>query len=265
MEINCYPKRMGEIVRKERKQRKMNQVEFYQFLYPNEEKEDENIKKYMNSIENGKKANVDFDFLEVFCRKCDLSMDYIFGIIPYKKYEIKDVCEYTGLDENTVEKLHKWSVSSRYDVDMSILDQAFYSPSEDEKYYKAYSKREGIKFLKIINYLFREGTRKEKRGNNPFEKKYSNLSVLHSIYLMTMEKPVCISGRIANEEIENRFIQDYISGEYIHLDASDTLSMIDSQGVLYPIKPKEILKQIARNHLMQSVDRMIEQIQKEEK
>lgn len=263
MEYISYPTMVGKIVKRERKQRKMTQEEFYSYIYPGVLKGPENIKKKMNAIENGKNAYVDFEFLEVFSKKCNLSMDYIFGKTSYKNYDLKSVCEYTGLEEKTIEQLHLWSVASKYNVDMSILNRAYTTPNEDDEYNKAAEKRTGIEFLKIINYLFHEGKYKE-NSKNIIERRFSNLSILHSIYLMTMEEPRTIWGRLSEtESFDYDEFVNFIPKDHIPLDASQYLSMTDSNGVFYPFLPKDIFKQIAKNHLMRAIERMIEQISKE--
>ena len=62
MELINHPRRFGNTVRSIRKKKHMNQIEFYKYLFPDTDKEDENIKKKMNKIENGKQSSVDFDF-----------------------------------------------------------------------------------------------------------------------------------------------------------------------------------------------------------
>ena len=96
----------------------MNQIEFYKYLFPDTDKEDENIKKKMNKIENGKQSSVDFDFFLALCHKCDVSSDYLIGKDSYENFDIKQVCEYTGLSEAAVKQLHKWQTDANNGADL---------------------------------------------------------------------------------------------------------------------------------------------------
>jgi hypothetical protein len=58
MELNGYLLAYGDCVRTERNKLKMSQVEFYNFLFPENTKEVENIKKKMNMIEKGKQKSL---------------------------------------------------------------------------------------------------------------------------------------------------------------------------------------------------------------
>ena len=67
METICYLKTLAKLVRSIRKKMRMNQVEFYNFLYPENPYTDENKKKKMNALERVKSKMVDWDLLLTLC------------------------------------------------------------------------------------------------------------------------------------------------------------------------------------------------------
>lgn len=253
MERRSYPMMIGEQVLKERKARKMGQVEFYNYLFPNSTKGLDSIKKKMNAIENGKEKNIDFDFIETFCKKCDITLDSILGNINYKKYETKEVCEYTGLDENAVNILHKWNLSK---------DEELYTIVDGKK---RRILSEGEKFLLIVNCLFKSGMRSKKDPLYKYFPVRSNLTILHSIYMMAMEEIVTISGHISEDGYDEH-PELYISGNEdltIKLDARKTLIMESGDGVIYPVYPNEMIKHIAQKRLDSDIEYIVNQIKKE--
>lgn len=263
MERISYPEKFGTLVRKERTTREMTQVEFYKFLFPHySNKDEETIKKKMNKVENGKQVSVDFEFMNALCDKCDVSMDYLLGRDKeYRNHEVKFVCEYTGLDVNAVSKLHKWGMDSVNGGDVDNLGGCFVGENADVELQKAHDRAKALQFLKIINYLFIERTGKKEKDP------YSNLSILYSLYLICMAEVETIAGPPTKESIETimRYIpmSDPSRIDYLSLDASSFLWLIDSTNVHRMINSKEILETIGKNQLNKSIDRMVEEFRKE--
>ena len=117
MEYLNYLENFGKLVKSLRTscKPKLSQVDFYKSLIPNSGKEDENIKKKMNKIENGKEKNIDLELLAAIQNKYDFSLDYIFGLTKdYTNYDNKHYCEYFGLDEKAIKNLHKLSLNKDF-------------------------------------------------------------------------------------------------------------------------------------------------------
>lgn len=271
-----HPDAFGNLVRAERKRLNMNQIDFYSFLFPDNGKEEETIKKKMNSIENGKQKSIDFDMLLAICQKCDVSADYILGLkTDYRNHASEFVCSYTGLDENAVNHLHKWNVDKNNGADLSLIGKAFWEGQEQDVN-NAYNKQSAITFLRIINYLFKEG---ELPSDNNRKKgiRYSNLRILYSLYLLCMAKPKTITGTTILDEsdtlqylLAGNIIDPYAKSvisdslKYIKLDGSKLVIMEDDNNVHYPIYMKDILEQIARRQLDRALDDLIASINNEE-
>ena len=110
-------KQIGDCVKRERNKRKMNQLEFYRFLYPGSNLANEGIKSYMNDIENAKRKKIDPDFLLELHEKCDLGMDYIFGYeTEFPNHESENASNYTGLSVETIELLHKLALAKKAEI-----------------------------------------------------------------------------------------------------------------------------------------------------
>ena len=160
MERIGYLISLGEKVVKERTKKKMNQVDFYRYLFPDSDKEDETIKKKMNKIENAKQRSIDFEFVNVLCEKCDLSIDYLFGRqTEFKNHQSEFVNSYTGLSANSIEQLHEWKKNLEDNVNTRILTDGYWHTGEsdidpDDLFDRAHKKKEALHFIEIINYLF---------------------------------------------------------------------------------------------------------------
>ena len=110
MEIKLPLIRLGEYIRGQRDSMKLNQVDFYKFLFPEKDLNDENIKKKMNAIENGKGKEMNYELIFRLHEKFDLSIDYLFGFqTEFPNYDNKAACEYTGLAPESIKQLHFWS------------------------------------------------------------------------------------------------------------------------------------------------------------
>ena len=122
MEVNSYLVVFGERLKTIRRQKNMSQVKFYNYLYPHNEKSEETIKKKMNMIERGKQKSLDLDFVLTVCHRCDLSVDFLLGIRDdYRNYDLKYICDYTGLDQEAVGWLHKWNQGKNNGADISRI------------------------------------------------------------------------------------------------------------------------------------------------
>ncbi len=276
MESYIHPQAFGKLIKNERKRLNMNQIAFYNFLFPGNEKEEETIKKKMNKIENGRQKSVDFDMLLAVCQKCDVSADYILGLKnDYRNHANEFVCSYTGLDEKAVRQLHKWNNDKNNGADLSRIGKAFWGTEESEVI-SAYNKQTATIFLRIINCLFKEGELPAK-NNKKAKEPYSNLRILHSLYLLCMAKPKSLTGTaiideaelLDEKQLENirdpyaRYLVSELR-EHLKLDGTKTVFMEDDNDVVYPVFVKDILEQIARRKLDRGLDQLIASVNYEE-
>lgn len=270
MEEKQYLNILGKKVKEIRKKLHMSQIEFHRFLFPEDGRDSEAVKKRMNAIENNKYQKLDLDFLLTLCHKCGVSCDYILGISEdYTNHEIEFVSNYTGLNEETIKILHKWNIDRNNGADISKMAGAYIGEDAEEQYKKAEKKQEGMQFLRIINYLFKEGIRKnpERRGR---KEKYSNLTILYALYMLSMTKPEVMQAYLSNESlgIGNGGLFDPcvmdVSEYQIMVDAKKPFFLQDSSKVWHFCSAQQIIDQYARNMLNKSIDRLIEQIRKEE-
>ena len=268
MEYISYPIAFGDAVRKLRNAKKLNQIEFYRYLFPATAKTDENIKKTMNAIENGKRASVSIDFFMAICRKCDVSADYLIGNDQYRNYDVKYVCEYTGLSEDAVIKLHSWQEAANNGSDVSRIGEGFWGDEGERQVMLAYDKLYGLQYLKILNYLFYEYETKEKFNGKSKIVKMSNVGVLHALHLLCITKPYRVLGKALIEEsigskYEAMIERDpYLDSlfDHISLDAASSMVLQDENDVWYPLNISDVFEQIARNQLNRSIDRLVESI-----
>lgn len=256
-ELNSYPIRFGDIVRQERKKRKLNQIDFYNMLFPDSGKTPENIKKKMNAVENGKLEYVDFAFFQAICEKCELSADYV--LQKEKNYNNKEtelICGYTGLSPEAVGTLHSWKKAADKDIpEWYAVGEDLISATADE-----IKKRDGIQLLKIINLMFSKKRPKKKHGQQNLET-YDNSGIFYSLYLLTFDKPYTIWGRPLAERHPVAFTDD----ETFHLDAEEAIWLMDNEDTIFPVNPKEIIEQIARNRLAKQLSDLIEAVKESDK
>ena len=66
-----------------------------------------NLKTIMNSEQGRAKPNL--DTLLVLCDFYDCDLDFLTGRIDHKTHDAAFVCEYTGLSERAVSRLHAWN------------------------------------------------------------------------------------------------------------------------------------------------------------
>lgn len=273
MERICHPVLFGETVASVRKSMGMNQVEFYRFLFQDTTKEEETIKKKMNKIENGKQVYVDFDFFLALCTKCDVSADYLIGKESIKNYDIKAVCEYTGLSEKAVQQLHRWQIDANNGADLSIIGSVVVGEDGEAQMDNAFAKQSALQYLKILNHLFNEGVAKVKILGKTRKERFSNVGVLHSLYLLCMTEPKKIIGKPLLSETFDGF-EDYLFKMHPHLksqlervvlDASSFMVLQDYDEVWYPLDMKNVIEQFGRKHLNESIDRLIDTIRKDDR
>ena len=271
MESISYPKRFGDIVKRERNALGLSQTAFYKYLFPETNKEDENIKKKMNAIENGKQKGVEVDFFIALCDKCDVSADYLIGASQYRNHDLDSICNYTGLTENAVRQLHRWQNSANNGSDTSIIGHAFWGDEGEKEMTLAIEKQYALQYLKILNLLFSESETKERINGKMQKEKYSNVGVLYSLHLLCITKPYRIIGQPLLEETlgdwyetlleRNPYLKSHL--DRISVNAAETMLLQDDNDVWYPLNINAVFEQIARNHLNKSLDRLIESVKKE--
>lgn len=253
----------GRCVRKIRKEKHKTQVGFYRDLYPEIDNSDYNIKKIMNKIENGKMIHLNTDFVIRICKKYNVSADYLLGIkSDFRNHETEVVCNYTGLEETAVSQLHEWNVDKNNGSDLTKVEEAFFA-NEAEEHIKMFKKQDGIAMLKIVNYLFKSGTRKSKRKKGKVET-YSNVSILHSLYLMSMANPERIESHIIPDDYIESLMENNIniksSLDSIHIDLNKPIVLVDNDKTHYLLDPKDTLERIGRDSLNRGIDWLIEQV-----
>lgn len=271
MEEKVHQKIFGQTVRGVRKRLKMSQIDFYNELLPEIERSAETIKKKMNAIENAKQKTIDWEFFFAFCEKYEVSADYALGFrTDYMNHKEEAVCEYTGLEKQAVQTLHKWTIDSNNGYDPSKMDEAIWGDDDETEtiWNKMYEKQVGIQYLIILNYLFKETEYKSSR-NNRKKGKRNNLGILHSLYTLSMEQPAKARVRLKCDEItedallQSRRLKSLL--DYAEIDPEGGLMLEDSSHVWYPLDLKSVIERVAKENLMKDVDRLIEQVRSENK
>jgi len=192
MERIGYLKLFGSIVKHYRKEvERLSQINFYNLIMPNSQRTDENIKKKMNAIENGKEKNIDMDFLFAIKSRYNLSLDYIFGFeTEYKNFENKYLCSKFGLKEFALEKIEQLSQDKEFDLRTL---QTNTEEADDYYFRKMSNKDDAIIILRVINFLCDE----DLSGKKP----YSNMSILYMIYNYCMTSASLIQNECKNNGI----------------------------------------------------------------
>ena len=258
----------GKHIKDIRNEMGLTQVEFYRYIYPEDNNDDYNLKKQMNKIERGKRVNLKADFIIRVCKTCNVSADYLFGLsTDFRNHETEFIHNYTGLDEIAIKQLHKWNNDKNNGVDTSMIEEAFFA-EEAEEHMKMYAQQDGIAMLKIVNYLFKSGKRKNRNRKGKTER-YSNLGILRSLYLMSMAKPERLEAHIIPDEYleflieNNKFLYSHL--EPVNIDLKKTITLVDNDKTHYCFDPKETLERIGRDNLNRGVDWLIEQVKNDEK
>lgn len=250
-----------------RKANKKTQVEFYRFLFPDDDNSDYNIRKQIYNIEHEKIKTLNADLLIRLCSKCDVSADYLLGLSKdFSNHEIEFVCQYTGLEENAVKQLHEWNVDKNNGSDISLVEEVYLEDSEEE-HMKMLRKQDGIAFLRIVNYLFKSGTRRNDFKRNKKEP-YSNLVILYALYLLSMAKPTRLNASLIMDDYKEFLVKEYPwfkrEFDYAEIDLDRVMAMVDNNGVHYLLDPKKTLEDMGRKQLDKAIDWLIEQVKKDD-
>lgn len=253
MEYISYLENLADIVRLERKERNMNQINFYKFLFPNTDKEDENIKKKMNAIENAKLKNIDFEFINNLCDKCDICPDYIFmKNISYRNHELETICNYTGLSQDAAIILHEFQVEKNNGADLSLLKRVAIG-DESKELEKANLKSTSINMLTIINYLL---SHREAKDYPNIKSNETNLTIIYDIYRYCIGLPEILNG-VPTEESANMIELSPICR--MNFDLSKETLMKDSEETWSTFDARKLYKQIAKEDLMKDLDKLSDQ------
>ncbi|WP_027205895.1 helix-turn-helix domain-containing protein [Butyrivibrio fibrisolvens] len=256
MEANSYPVVFGENVRNMRKKKGMSQVDFYRLLYPGDELSVESIKKKMNKIENGKFKNVDFDLLQRYCSIFDVSVDFLFGREKdYSNYDNKFISEYTGLSDKVIKQLHKWNKDKNIKLSEDLQDEMSLVCDDisDKTRFQQIRKETAMIFLGMINLLFEEGTETVNINGHKHKNKFSNLSIIHSLYMLCVDQPKVIYGHLTKDYMEDNYGYDTRHSDYASMKASNLLYQ-DEDGVYYPLNMAMVIQQQARKRLDKAID-----------
>ena len=239
-----YLEKMGECVKTERINRKMSQIAFYKYLYPDSNLTNESIKSYMNDIEKAKRKTIDPDFLLALHEKCNLGMDYVFGYeTEFPNRENENASNYTGLSVRTIELLHELALA--VSTDIPALEDCE-GKEEWEQRCKLLSDKQGAEWiLRIIEVLLTEDVETS-------EGSYPNYSILFDLYMMAIMKPQKINGVVVDPAEQGNGIP-YNTKE---IDMN-SLYMKDSFGFLHTIRIDEVHQQIWKDRLNADIERFI--------
>lgn len=240
-------KQIGDCVKRERNKRKMNQLEFYRFLYPGSNLANEGIKSYMNEIENAKRKKIDPDFLLELHEKCDLGMDYIFGYeTEFPNHESENASNYTGLSVETIELLHKLALAKKAEI--PSLEPGMNDEDYKNRCNMLNDKQEADWILKIVEVLLTEDM-ETNEGSLP------NFNILFDLYMIAVMRPATLRGIELNSVEENDGLMQ-ISGKYKDLYV-DSLYMKDTFGISHTINMDKVHQQIWKDKLYDDVKRFI--------
>ena len=249
MEIKLPLTRLGEFVRNQRKKLKMNQTEFYRFLFPEKNLEDENIKKKMNAIEHGKGKELNYELLFRLHEKFDLSFDYLFGFeTEYPNYDNKAACNYTGLEPEAIRQLHFWS---KY----IYKEDPEYVQDMTEQQYKDYIREktrigEAKWIFAIMNALLKPKSAADIKDG------ISDLSILYDMYMMMTNDIEHIRGLpldIVNSDLS--WNEKALSSVTL---CPDTLYFTDSMNETHKVNIGEVNRKIWEERLLKDINNMIQ-------
>ena len=246
-----YIDAIGTTVKKERTKKNMKQIEFYNFLFPNNGLDLKNTKSKMHDIEKSKRKTIDPDLLYALHEKCNLGMDYIFGYeTVFPNHENENACKYTGLSVETIELLHELAEAKRANVpplepDMSEEDCSKRCRILDKK-------QEAEWILNIVEMLLTENIDNKNES-------YPNYNILFDLYMLSVIKPERIFGitrdytdeDLSIEQVFNKSRELYIT----------SLSMQDSFGLGHTIDINKIHQQIWKERLAADIERFIAMVQ----
>lgn len=233
-------KELGNTVVRIRKELNKSQIEFYRYLFPDDNVTDELIKKKMNAIENGKRKNIDIEFLNAIASKCNCGLDYLFGLKKdYKSYTNEFLCNYFGLCEDAIEGLRKIAVDKEIDIHSH--------PRDKDGNIKSYSSQQhmdtefAIIFSHLFNYLF-------KKEQIPEGSYLSKLSIFYFLY-----NYIICDAKIKHEDLSNFYYKNN-PDEYTYL--------IDSDNHIYGINANDILLEINSKKIIKVLDEIRERYHK---
>ena len=251
METKLPLKKFGQFVKETRKNMKMSQVKFYRYLFPEKDFDDENIKKKMYVIENGKGKEMNYELLFRLHDMFDLSMDYLFGFeTDYPNYENKAVCKYTGLSPESVRQLHFW----KYYL---LKEEPKYSSKMTKQQYKEYVTEktrinEAKWFFEIVNTLLQPKSVEDKKSG------VSDLSVLYDIYMLITDRTEKIVG-IPMEVAEKDISWPDKTAKSIAV-SPDSLYFSDSMNETHRVDIIEVNRQIWEERLLKDIDELVQVI-----
>lgn len=251
METNLPLIKLGEFVWKTRKDMKMTQIEFYRYLFPEKSLDDENIKKKMNVIENGKGKNLNYEFLFRLHERFDLSIDCLFGFeTEYPNYENKAACKYTGLEPEAIRQLHFWN--KYLNMDESLLENAITTDNNKILFVEKNRINEAKWIFEILNMILQPKSNEERKDG------ISDLSILYDIFMMVtseIEKVVGIPMEVMGSNLSwNEKMMNNIA------ISPESLCFSDSMNEPHNVNIKEINRKIWEERLMNDIDDMIEHI-----
>ena len=253
MESERYLSATSSRILETRKRNKMTQVQFYKKLYPSEDKSDDSIRKKMNTIENEKMKEVDFDLLFRLCKYFDVSLDYLFGLkTDYPNYKNKAVCKYTGLSPDAVQQLHFWNEYSQKDKPEFRQGMTEVEVREWQRETERITDSKWI--MEIVDRLLGFKSDEEKKNG------VANMTIFYDLYMLSIGAPEVVKGIL--EETARADIP-YIDKIYQSVNiAADSLSYVDEMHESHPISIDKINRQIWKERLMKDVDDFIADISK---
>ena len=254
MEINLHLNEMGEKIYRIRKEQRMNQVDFYRDLFPEKDLEDENIKKKMNAIENGKNKRADYELLFRIREKYDVSLDYLFGFeTEYPSYENKAASMYTGLSSEAVGQLHYWC---RYKG--RKVPELY--PGMTERQIRAIN-NESVLSRESEWILFITSKLLEKKSEKDEKTGIADLSVLYDIYMMSLEPPKTLLG-IPEEILTKQLSFEDKIGHTVRVSAN-TVSYIDEMGEIHQVDIRKMNQQVWKERLIKDLEVFITELRSE--
>ena len=247
---------MGDRIKEIRKREKMNQIEFYKKLYPDKDLEDENIKKKMNAIENGKMKRIDIELLFRLHEVFDVSIDYLLGYeTEYPSYENEAASKYTGLSSDAVYQLSFWNKYKNKKVSelpIKASDKEFI-----EYHTEIVRKNEANWILDITNKLL------EMKDDTDEKDRIADLSILYDLYMMTLSPPKTVKG--ITEEIadsDRSLAEKAVNSVKI---ASEMMFFTDEMGEVHHIDMGAINQQLWKERLLRDVELFVNEIRKKRK
>jgi transcriptional regulator with XRE-family HTH domain len=244
---------MGKKIYDVRKRNHMSQIAFYKSLFPEKDLYEENIKKKMNAIENGKNKKCDYELLFRLHEKYDISLDYLFGFeTEYPNYDNKAASDYTGLSAEAIRQLHYWNNHKNNSHPQILSDM---TDQQIEQLLNEITRiQESNWILDIVSKLL------EFKSDGGMDIGNADLSILYDIYMMTLDSPDIVLGIPEDIARSNMAFTEKIS--HYERIAADTISFSDSMNELHPINIGEINRQIWKQRLMNDLEKFTVEVRK---